>query len=401
MSTSHSKHRTADDFVSGSASALAGGVTTVLDFAHQPAGTSLEAAIEARLAEAAGSRVDYALHLNPTDLSGGQLAELPRLTELGVTSAKLYTTYRAAGFFCDDDAILRFMRAAAELGWVVMVHCENDAIVEGTRAEFVATGKTGFEHHAASRPAIAEIEAVGRALAFAEEAACPVYPVHLSAGRSAQLIAAARRRGLVAFGETCPHFLVADEGVYADPERAARFIHTPPLRTAADQAILWAELSGGEGLQAVGSDHCGYTLSQRTDCGDLTSVAPGVPGVETLLPLLYTRGVGEGRLSLERLVAVCSENPARIFGLYPRKGALEVGSDADLVLYRPEGEWVLGDGAVHSAAGYTPYAGTTIQGRVAATVLRGTLVYDGERILAPAGSGRFIACRPVRPEGLP
>ncbi|HXG26139.1 MAG TPA: dihydropyrimidinase [Candidatus Binatia bacterium] len=394
-------HRTADDFATGSASALAGGVTTIIDFAHQPAGTSFEAAIDARLAEAAPSRVDYALHLNPTDLSGGQLAELERLTERGVTSAKVYTTYRAAGFFCDDDSIVRFMRAAADVGWVVMVHCENDAIIEGTRAAFLAAGKRGFEFHAASRPAIAEVEAVGRVLAFAEETSCPVYPVHLSAGRSARLIADARRRGVAALGETCPHFLVADESVYADPDRAARFIHTPPLRTESDRAILWEELASGGGLQAVGSDHCGYTLAQRTDYGDLTKVAPGIPGTETLLALLYTVGVAGGRMTAERMVAVCSENPARSFGLYPQKGVISVGSDADLVVYQPEGERNLRDDELHSAAGYSPYAGMTIRGRVAATIVRGTLGFDGERILAPEGSGRFVASRPVAPTDLP
>jgi len=394
-------HRTADDFASGSESAVSGGVTTVIDFAYQPAGTSFEAAIEARLADAARCRVDYALHLNPTDLSGGQLAEMERLTERGITSAKVYSTYRAAGFFCDDYTIFRFMHRAAELGWVVMVHCENDAIVEGTRAEFVAAGKTAFRHHGASRPAIAEIETVGRMLAFAEETGCPVYPVHLSAGRSAQLIADARRRGVAALGETCPHFLVADESVYADPEQAPRFIHTPPLRGTADQATLWSQLSNENGLQTVGSDHCGYTLAQRTDYGDLTSVAPGIPGTETLLPLLYSCGVVEGHFSLERLVAVCSENPARIFGLYPRKGAILVGSDADLVVYRPDGERELRDDELHSAAGYTPYAGMTLHGRVAATVARGTLAFDGERVLAPEGSGRFLACRPVVRADLP
>ncbi len=394
-------HRTADDFATGSASALAGGVTTIIDFAHQPAGTSFEAAIDARLAEAAASRVDYALHLNPTDLSGGQLAELGRLTERGITSAKVYSTYRDAGFFCDDHSMLRFMRAAADAGWVVMVHCENDAIVEGTRAEFLAAGRSGFEHHAASRPAVAEVEAVGRVLIFGEEAGCPVYPVHLSVGRSARLIAAARRRGVLALGETCPHFLVADDRVYADPARAARFIHTPPLRGETDRAILWEELASGGGLQSVGSDHCGYTLAQRTDYGDLTKVAPGIPGTETLLEVLYTFGVGAGRLTPERLVAVCCEGPARIFGLYPRKGTVDVGSDADLVVYRPDGERVLRDDELHSAAGYSPYAGMTIRGRVTATVARGTLAYDGERVIAPEGSGRFVPSQPVAPADLP
>jgi dihydropyrimidinase len=393
-------HRTADDFASGSASALAGGVTTFVDFAHQRAGQTFEAAIDARLAEAAGSRADYALHLIVTDISEGQLAEMSRLTARGITSAKVYSTYRASGFFCDDFTILQFMRRAADVGWVVMVHCENDAIVEGKRAEFVREGKAAFRYHAASRPPLAEVETVTRMILFAEDTRCPVYPVHLSVGRSAELIAEARRRGVAALGETCPHFLVADERVYEDDVQAPRFIHTPPLRTAADQAMLWREL-GRDGLQAVASDHCGYTLAQRTNYADITRVAPGIPGTETLLPLLYTYGVVSGRLRLEDLVSVCAENPARIFGLYPRKGVLAEGSDADLVVYQPDGSHELRDDELHSAAGYTPYAGLTVRGHVAATVLRGAIVYDGLRVLAPEGSGRFLHADPVEPSRLP
>jgi dihydropyrimidinase len=393
-------HRTADDFASGSAAGLAGGVTTFIDFAHQRAREGFEHAIDARLAEAASSSADYSLHLIVTDISGGQLDEMPRLTARGITSAKVYSTYRAAGFFCDDYTILRFMRRAADIGWVVMVHCENDAIVEGTRAEFVGDGKSGFRYHAASRPRLAEIETVARVILFAEDARCVVYPVHLSVGRSAELIVDARQRSVTVLGETCPHFLLADDSVYADDAQAARFIHTPPLRTPRDQEILWREL-GRDGLKTVGSDHCGYTLAQRTDYADLTRVAPGIPGTETLLPLLYTYGVAAGRLRLEDLVAVCSENPARIFGLYPAKGVLAEGSDADLVVYRPEGSRVLRDADVRSLAGYTPFAGMRVQGEVATTVLRGSVVFDGQKVLAAPGSGRFLACEPVDRARLP
>jgi dihydropyrimidinase len=230
---------------------------------------------------------------------------------------------------------------------------------------------------------------------LAEDSGCSVYPVHLSVGRSAELIVEARGRGVEVFGETCPQFLVADERVYADDQRAARYIHTPPLRASSDQAILWREL-GHDGLKTVGSDHCGYTLAQRTEYADLTRVAPGIPGTETLLPLLYTYGVAAGRLRLEDLVAVCCENPARIFGLYPRKGVVAEGSDADFVVYRPDGSHVLRDDEVRSLAGYTPYAGMPVTGKVAATVLRGSIVFDGQDVLAPAGHGCFVAREPVQ-----
>jgi dihydropyrimidinase len=392
-------HRTADDFASGSASALAGGVTTYIDFAHQRAGQSFEAAVDERLEQASSSRADYSLHLIVTDIAGGQLDELPRLTRRGVTSAKVYTTYRAAGFFCDDYSILRLMEIAAGEHWVVMVHCENDAIVEGTRDRLVREGKTALRYHGLSRPAFAEVETVGRMIAFARETSCALYAVHVSVGASARLVAEARTAGLAVVGETCPQFLVADDSVY-DGERASRFIHTPPLRSKADQRSLWEELRG-EGLQTMCSDHSGYTLSQRTDYDDITKVAPGIPGTETILPLLFTYGVETGRLELSDLVRICCLAPAKTFGLYPRKGRLEPGADADLVVYDPHPARTLSDGELHSAAGYSPYAGLAIRGRVTATVLRAEVVYDGDDVCAEPGSGRFVARLPVPPEDLP
>lgn len=392
-------HRTADDFSSGSAAALAGGVTTFIDFAHQRAGDRLGEALDARLREAAASRTDYSLHVIVTDVSDGQLEELPALTARGFTSAKVYTTYREAGFYCDDAAILALMRAAAAAGWIVMIHCENDAIVEGARARFVREGHVAFRYHARSRPAIAEVEAVQRMLLFARETGCPIYPVHLSAGASARLVASARRQGLPVVGETCPHFLVADDSVY-ESERAARFIHTPPLRSAEDQRALWEELAGSA-LQVVASDHCGYTLRQRTEYGDLTKVAPGIPGTETLFPLLFTYGVRAGKLRLSDLVKICCENAARTFGLYPQKGAAAVGSDADLLIYDPAPRRTIEDEGIVSAARYSPFQGMSVEGRVVATVLRGEVAYDGTRVIATEGTGRLLRRSPVRADGLP
>ncbi len=392
-------HRTADDFASGSASALAGGVTTFIDFAHQRAGEGLGEAVDHRLQEAAASRADYSLHIIVTDLTDGRLHELPVLTRRGFTSAKVYTTYRTAGFFCDDYTILRLMDAAAAAGWVVMIHCENDAIVEGARSSFVQKGNVDFRHHGASRPSIAEVEAVQRIILFSRVTGCPSYLVHLSVGESAKLVAAARTGGVHVIGETCPHFLVADASAY-DTDRAARFIHTPPLRTREDQQGLWASLRE-DGLHAVASDHCGYTLRQRTDYNNLTQVAPGIPGTETLLPLLFTYGVVAGRLLSSDLARLCCENPARTFGLHPRKGVISVGADADLVIYDPVPRGTIEETRLHSAAGYSPFHGMEIQGRVATTILRGEIAYDGTVVLAPSGHGRLIPRAPVRQGDLP
>jgi dihydropyrimidinase len=392
-------HRTADDFDTGSAAALSGGVTTFIDFAHQHAGERLSAAIDARLDEAARSRADYSLHVIVTDVAGGQLAELAALTERGFTSAKVYTTYRPSGFYCDDDTIVSLMEAARTAGWIVMVHCENDALVEGNQARFARLGHVGFAYHGRARPALAELEAVQRMLLFARTTRCPVYLVHLSAAESARLVARARAEGVPVVGETCPHFLVADASIY-DTERAVRFIHTPPLRSAEDRRALWEALQACH-LQTVASDHCGYTLRQRTDYGAFTRVAPGIPGTETLLPLVYTYGVGAGRLGPADVARICAENPARAFGLFPRKGTIVEGGDADLAVYDPSARARIEDGRVRSAAGYSPFDGTEVHGRVAATVLRGEIAYDGADVRAPRGHGRRIPRKGVRADALP
>jgi len=291
------------------------------------------------------------------------------------------------------------MDAAATAGWVVMIHCENDAIVEGARSSFVQKGNVDFRHHGASRPSMAEVEAVQRMILFSRLTGCPSYLVHLSVGESAKLVAAARAGGGRVVGETCPHFLVADASAY-DTDRAPRFIHTPPLRTREDQQGLWAALRE-DGLHVVASDHCGYTLRQRTDYDNLTQVAPGIPGTETLLPLLFTYGVAAGRFRSSDLARFCCENPARIFGLHPRKGVISVGADADLVIYDPVPRATIEETRLHSAAGYSPFHGMDIQGRVATTILRGEIVYDGTNLLAPTGHGHLIPRAPIRSGNLP
>ncbi len=392
-------HRTADDFDTGSAAALTGGVTAYIDFAHQRKGESLTDAIRARMEEPHRSRADYSLHVIVTDLSSGQRDELSTLTSLGVTSAKVYTTYKQAGFFCDDYTIRELMQAGAAEGWVIMVHCENDAVVEGTRASLIQQGKVGFEYHAVSRPAISEIEAVQRMILFCRETGCPTYLVHLSTGEAARMVNDGRHRGIPVIGETCPHFLLESDYVYTT-DRGVRFIHTPPLRSDQDRETLWQALAQ-EWLHTVASDHCGYTLRQRTDYNDITKVAPGIPGVEFLLPLIYTYGVASGRIDLPKLVKILCYNPAVIFGLYPRKGAIAVGADADLALFDLDPVWTLEDSMVRSAAGYTPYAGMELKGRVVKTVLRGKVVFDGRDVIAEPGYGKFIPRRPVYAKDLP
>jgi dihydropyrimidinase len=381
--------RTADDFESGSASAAAGGVTTYLNFAIQHPGQGFEEALSAARAEAEGhSHVDWSLHLNITHLGNGWERELERVVDGGVSSAKVYTTYKDSVFYVDDFTIHRLLERSGGAGLLVQVHAENDDILEGTKRELLANGLTSFAYHAAARPAVAESEAVSRGIFFSRVTGSPVYFVHLSSPLSVDLVTEARARGIAALAETCPHFLCLDDSVYAGPD-AARYLMTPPIRSAEMRAGLWERVGRGE-IHSIGSDHCGYSLEQRGSSPDFTKVSPGIPGVETTLPLIYTYGVQTGALEMAGLVRLLAANPARIFGLWPRKGRLEPGADADLVLFDPSGEGVLKDQELHTAAGFSPYSGLRLKGRVRTTISRGRVVYDGGRVIGDPAWGRFL-----------
>jgi dihydropyrimidinase len=385
---------TAEDFAAGSRAALCGGVTTVVDYTTHARGQSLLEALEKRQGEAEGRiHVDYGLHAVVVDLDNGQLEELPDLPQRGVPSLKIFTTYRRAGMCADDLMILTLMKRAREEGLLVTVHAENDAIVEGTRAALVRAGATGPENHGRSRPAIAEAEAVNRAIFLATNADCPLYVVHVSTPQGVRQTAAARRAGRPVITESCPQYLLLDDSAFAGP-RPKEFICCPPIRSRESAAQMRQLLTEGA-ILTIGTDHCGYTREQKSAGTTMMDVPPGLPGVETTLPLLYSRLVVDAQLPLERLVRLVSANPARVFGFYPRKGSLQPGTDADLVIYDPRGESVLGDDGLHGPPGsYTPYAGQRIHGRVRATMLRGRLLYHEGELLADTAGGRFVPGRP-------
>jgi dihydropyrimidinase len=390
------KARTADDFSSGSASAAAGGVTTYLDFAPQLQGQSFGSALQARRQLIDGqSHVDYGIHLNITHLPANWESELDALVEAGVTSAKIYTTYRDTIFYADDWTWYRLMQRSGRVGLLVQVHAENDAIVEGMARLLIEEGKRSLRYHAAARPAVAEAEAVARGLLFSRITGSPVYFVHLSTPTAVDLISEARQRGVRAIAETCPHYLVLDDSRYGQRD-AARYVMTPPLRDAGSQGQLWERLQRGE-IQTIGSDHCGFSLAEREGIDDFTKVSPGIPGVETSLLLLYTFGVQANRLSLPDIVRLLSTNPARIFGLWPRKGDLAPGFDADIVLFDPRPQRVLAAAELHSRAGFSPYEGLSLTGRVKTTILRGQIVYQDGDIVGKPDFGRFQHCRPFDP----
>ena len=393
--------RTADDFESGSLSAAAGGVTTYLDFAPQLPGQTFAQALAARLELIDGrSYVDYGIHLNITSLAQGWERELDALVDAGVTSAKVYTTYRDTIFYADDWTWLRLMERSGRAGLLVQVHAENDAIVVGKTQELLKRGKSALAYHGASRPAFAEVEAVSRGLMFSRETGSPVYFVHLSTPRSVDLVTAARGdEGIQAMAETCPHYLVLDDSVYARSD-AGRFVMTPPLRDRVNQSQLWTRLTGGA-IHTVGSDHCGFAVADREGIDDFSRVSPGVPGVETSLLLMYSVGVLDHRMKLRQLVRLLSTNPAKIFGLWPRKGDIQPGFDADLVLFDPRPKGVLAASELHSRAGFSPYEGLTVTGKVHTTICRGRVIYQDGAVIGDRGFGRFLKCRPFDPEMVP
>jgi len=380
-------YHTPDDWFTGTRAAACGGVTTVVDFATQFPGQTLREAVEARMKEAQEAVVDYGFHVMVTDLPPGRERELADLADLGTPSVKLYTTYRP-NYYADDATILRLMETAADLGLLPLVHCENDALVTARTEALVAAGKTGWHYHGRSRPALAEQEAIRRVLFLAEAAGCPVHICHCSTARSVALVIEARDNGQTVSCETCPQYLLLDNTVYerSDPWR---YILQPPLRDPEEPERLWALAEAGA-VDLIATDHCDYTLAQKTAADNFTETPGGLPGMETLLPLMYTYGVAEGRLTLPQLVTLLSANPARVWGLWPRKGALLPGSDADIVIYDPQPESALHAEDLHHLAGYTPYEGLGVQGRVRATISRGQVIYREGRFAGRKGRGRFV-----------
>ena len=378
---------TADDWFTGTRLAACGGVTTVIDYA-EPAShaESLITSLHKRLDEARDRAcVDYGLHqviMPGQDEDAGVLAEV---VARGVTSFKVFTTYNQRLSYA---AIGRLLQQAARLGALVTVHCEDDEIVAAKREELTAAGRTDPAYHAVSRPAAAEARAIEEIIRQAGQAGVPVYIVHVSTGAGAAAIAAARSQGRPVYGETCPHYLLLTDEKYIGPD-SRLFLMCPPLRTPADNANLWQHLAAGD-LQVVATDHCSYSREQKAAGTAFDNTPSGVPGTETLLPLLYSYGVRDGWLTLPQLVRVLSTNPARLFGFYPRKGCLAPDSDADMVVFDPRRQATLTAAGLHSAAGYTVFEGFKLQGYPEATYLRGRLIYEKGRFLGRAGQGRFV-----------
>jgi len=389
----------ADDFASGSQAAAAGGITTIGDMVFPEPGELPLASIERMAADAARvSVVDFVLHpvlLDPTPEVVGQIPELARL---GHTSIKVFTV--AGDFGARAGDYLTAIAEAGRNGVLSMVHCEDSALVEHATAALVAEGRGGLEHFAETRPAASEWSAVSRVAAFAETVGAPVYLVHLGGARALGAARDAQARGVPVWLETRPLYLHFTREVFAGPD-GPLFVGEPPIGTAADSAALWAGLAAGH-VHTVCTDHAPWTREHKLDPDQTVATArPGVSDLETMLPMLFDRGVGTGRLTRQRFVEVTSTNAAKLFGMFPRKGTVAVGSDADLAIWDPQRSRTVDGSTGFSRAGYSLHDGWTTQGWPVTTISRGQVVYDadrprGQQITAPPGSGRLLHRGPTR-----
>lgn len=392
-----------DDFYTGTVAAACGGTTTVIDFAEPRSGQSLLEALAERQAEAEGRVViDYGLHMTLCRADDRTLAEVPASIEAGSASFKLYMAYDRLRL--GDGELLRVLAVLRSSGGRPLVHAENHEAIAYLTAQALAEGRTGPETHPRTRPAVMEAEAIHRLLALAWLTGTPLMLAHLSCALGLEAVRAARARNQPVWVETCPQYLLLDEEEYHRPGfEAAKFVMAPPPRSEVDRAALWAGLAAGE-VDTVATDHCPffYATQKTWGLGDFSRIPGGIPGVETRLALLYSYGVRTGRLSMERWVEVCCTNPARRFGLAPRKGTLSIGADADIVLFDPERRVLLSYQGLHHNVDYCPYEGWEVQGYPVLVLSRGeVIVRDGE-FVGMAGRGRFLPTAPLEEiPGLP
>ena len=381
--------RTADDFESGTAAAACGGVTTICDYAWQQAGVSLAATIEKWKAKALGkAHVDYGFHVILAEASDAVLGEIPALVAAGFPSVKVFTIRE---FGLSDAGLLRVLRAARAAGALVNVHCENSEMLDLAQADLVAAGRTDPRHYAGSRPALAEIEATRRVIDYAELVDAEVYIVHMSCSGAADALRTARRRGLRVWGETRPIYLgLTDEAYSRGGVEAAKVCGAPPLRTETDLTALWDALRAGD-IQTIGSDNTSWTVKQKAEgAADFRKIPYGVPGLETEMRVVYSEGVAKGRLSLQGFVSAFATTPAKLFGLYPRKGTIAVGGDADLLVLDPTATQTIDERALHSRAGYDPFHGLPVRGVPRLTISRGEVIARDGQLLSRPGRGQLL-----------
>src|ERR1051325_3673529 len=381
-----------DTFETGTRAAAFGGTTTIIDFAVQYKGQSLNQALDAWHAKAEGkTSVDYGFHLICTDLPDDRLPEMKDLIRQGVTSFKLFMAYPGV-FLVDDATIYKAMQTASDGGGLICMHAENGVVIDAIVRRAIAEGKTEPKYHALTRPTKAEAEGVHRAIALAEIANTPVYIVHLSCSDALEEVVRARDKGTPAYAETCPQYLFLDYSVYEKPGfEGAKWVMTPPIREKWNQDELWRGLKFND-LQVVSTDHCPFCFKEQKELGknDFSKIPNGGPGVENRMSLVYNGGVAAGRISLNRFVEITSTAAAKIFGLFPRKGTIAVGSDADVVIFDPDEEMTISAKTHHMNVDYSCYEGMRVRGVTKTVLSRGDLIIDDGTYVGRKGQGQFL-----------
>ena len=383
----------ADKFYEGSVLAAFGGVTTVIDFADHLPGKEIAEGTIHRNSEATGEMaIDWAQHQVITRVDGDVYKELETLKKLGVTAVKIFTTYKSAGYFIEKEPVKKIFKACKKLGLLVTIHAEDDDIIEENSKQ-VEDKPYPPELIPIIRNSEAEYKAIKDYGEIAGSLDMPVYIVHLSSSRGLDAVRELKADGVNIVVETTPHYLTLTND-FLKKEGAQKYLMTPPLREASDNKVLWGGVAAGD-ISIIATDHCTFTLEQKFQSNDCRTIFPGVPGTEEMLQIVYTDGVEKGLFDITRLVSLLSSEPAKAFGLYPLKGSLEPGTDADILIFDPKAESVLSNDTCHTAAGYTPYDGMKVKGKAETVILRGEIILQDGKFLGKRGDGKFL------PAGLP
>jgi len=387
-----------DDFETGTIAAAFGGTTTIVDFAIQGKRMSLKGALKTWMEKAEGKAViDYGFHVAITDLTKKVLAEIPELVALGVPSFKCFLAYKGA-LMIDDGALYEVLRKCKQAGALVMIHAENGDVLDVLINDFLSQGKTDPKYHALSRPPEAEGEATGRGIALARMADAPIYIVHLTCKEALDKVKEARDAGFPVLAETCPQYLLKSYQNYLEPGfEGAKYVMSPPLRDKSNWDVLWKGLATGD-LQVVSTDHCPFNFKGQKDMGkdSFAAIPNGAPGIEHRLILLFNEAVKKKRLGLNRFVELVSTAPAKLFGLFPKKGAVAVGSDADLVIFDPRAPFEISAKTHHQNVDYTPYEGFKGKGVPRVVLSNGKVIIRDGKFMGQPGMGCFLKRKPFR-----
>jgi len=389
-----------DSFTTGSAAALHGGTTTIIDFANQAKGRSLIEAVDEWQSRADRKcHCDYAFHASITDYNNTTRKEVSQcIDDYGITSFKTFTAYKSS-LMIDDRQLIQVMTDVAKQGGLVLSHAENGDLIDSQMDKYRQEGNLAPKYHALSHPGVAEAEAVSRVIDLAYATNCPLYIVHLSSGQSLERIKflnCLKRKSPPIFVETCPQYLLLDESLYEQEDlEAAKYVMSPPIRAKSDREALWKALKSGL-VTSIGTDHCPFLLQQKKlGLGDFSKIPNGIPGVEHRMELLYSEGVEKGRISLKRFVELTSTAAAKVFGLYPRKGSIKPGADADIVIFDPAQKHILSSKTHHMNCDYSVYEGLKVKGKCWITILRGVVAACDGAIRVEKGFGMYLKRHPV------